>query len=56
MGYVNGVYSLGTVEFYDGIVKGISNPFSSLVSVTAPNSKTISGTELIDNYIYINVF
>ena len=52
MGYVNGVYNLGTVEFYDGIVKGISNPFSSLVSVTAPNSKTISGTELIDNYIY----
>ena len=43
-----GVKSLGTFNYYDGIMKGIIDAYAGSITDTEANSNIVSGTEIID--------
>ena len=51
-GFTNGIKSSGTLYFYDGIAKGISDAISGNVSDMEDNSSFVNGTENIDGVSY----
>ena len=51
-GRLYGVNNIGTVNFYDGIVKGVSGTFNSSLDDIENNSQTVAGTEVIDGLTY----
>ena len=52
IGEVDGVRSLGTVNFYDGIIKGKENAINGTVSEKENNYKIANGTETIGDNQY----
>ena len=50
-----GLKTSGTFNFYDGIIKGISDAISGSISDQEPNTQIINGTETIDGQTYKTV-
>ena len=56
IGHTYGIKSIGTISFYDGIVKGIDGGFSGTISNQEANTQISSGTDTIDNETYITEY
>ena len=54
-GLENGVYTEGTFNFYDGIIKGVTNALSASVSTVEDGYTVVDGTEVINNKTYKRV-
>ena len=50
-----GLKTSGTFNFYDGIIKGISDAISGSIADQEPNTQIINGTETIDGQTYKTV-
>ncbi len=52
IGNTYGIKTIGTFDFYDGIIKGITDAISGTVSDNEENSTIINGTEVINKKTY----
>lgn len=52
MGVVSGIKSTGTINFYDGIIKGITSAVNGTISDHETGSTYIDSTEVIDGNTY----
>ena len=53
LGETYGVKSLGTFNFYDGVIKGLTDVILGTITDQEPNTQIANGTEIIDNKTYI---
>ena len=51
-GETYGIVSTSTLNFYDGVLKGITNPVSGTISDEETGSTEVNGTETINNKTY----
>ena len=54
-GATYGIKSVGTFNYYDGIIKGTSNPIEGTIDNQEADTHTLSGSEVIDNVTYNTV-
>lgn len=47
-----GVWALGTLDFYDGAIKGVADPIYGTITDTEANSTQVTGTETIGSDTY----
>ena len=52
IGKTYGIKSTGTLNIYDGIIKGVTAPISGTISDEEPNTVPVTGTEVIDGETY----
>ncbi len=55
-GEIYGVESIGTLEIYDGIIKGATDAISGTVTDQEPNSQIVNGTVTEDGKTYITAY
>ena len=51
-GETNGIKNAGTLNYYDGITKGITDAISGTITTTESGSTPVTGTEVIDGKTY----
>ena len=52
-GGIYGLISVGTLNLYDGIMKGKTGAISGTITDQEPNTEIVNGNEIIDGETYI---
>lgn len=55
-GKTYGVVSIGDIEFYDGVVKGVDGAFSGTVGTIEANTQILDSSETVDDKTYLKEY